>query len=83
MNKRSCCTKNMECLFVTITNTNVPITVGAVYRPPSGLVKKFLNEWEAILKELSKENAIVMGDFDIDLLKPNAEFEGVLYKVTI
>ena len=43
MNKLSRCTKNMECLFVTITNTNVPITVGAVYRPPSGLVKNFLN----------------------------------------
>ena len=44
MNKLSRCTKNMECLFVTLTNTNVPITVSAVYRPPSGLVKKFLNE---------------------------------------
>ena len=79
MNKLSRCTKNMECLFVTITNTNVPITVGAVYRPPSGLVKNFLNEWEAILKELPKENVIVMGDFNIDLFKPNAEFEGVIY----
>ena len=79
MNKFSHCTNNMECLFVTITNTNVPITVGAVYRPPSGLVKNFLNEWEEILKELPKENVIVMGDFNIDLLKPNAEFEGVIY----
>ena len=79
MNKLSRCTKNMECLFVTITNTNVPITVGAVYRPPSGLVKNFLNEWKAILKELPKENVIVMGDFNIDLFKPNAEFEGVIY----
>ena len=39
----------MECLFVTIsiTNIDVSITVGAVYRPPSGIIKKLLNEMEA------------------------------------
>ena len=60
MNKFSRCTKNMESLFVTITNTNVPITVGVVYRPPSGLIKNFLNEWESILKQLPEKNVIIM-----------------------
>ena len=73
----------MEYLFVTITNTDVPISVGAVYRPPSGIIKKLLNEMEAILiKELPKERFIVlpMGDIiNTDLLKPNTEFEGVIY----
>ena len=32
----------MECLLVTITNTDVPITVGVVYRPPSLLGKSSL-----------------------------------------
>ena len=79
INKFSRYTKNMESLFVTITNTNVPITVGVVYRPPSGLIKNFLNEWESIVKQLPEKNVIIMGDFDIDLLQPNTDFEGALY----
>ena len=79
IDKLSPCTKNLECLFVTITNTDVPITVGVVYRLPSGLIKNFLSEWESILKQLPEENVILMGDFNIDLLQPNSEFEGVIY----
>ena len=77
--KYSRCTKSIECLFITITNTDSPITIGVVYRPPSGVIKDFLNEWEGILKELPEENVIIMGDFNIDLLQANTEFEGTLY----
>ena len=35
--------------------------------------------WESILKQLSEENVILMGDFNIDLLQPNTEFEVVIY----
>ena len=79
INKFSHCTKNMESLFVTIANTNVPITVDVVYRPPSGSIKNFINEWEAILKQLPEKNVVIIGDFNIDLLQPNTDFEGVLY----
>ena len=77
--KLSRCTKNMECLFVTLTNTDLPITIGVVYRPSSGIITEFFKEWELILKKLSEENVIIMGDFSIDLLKPNHEFEGIIY----
>ena len=78
-NKFSRCTKNIECLFVTLTNTVLPITVGVVYRPPSGIIKEFFKEWELILKDLSEENVIMMGDFNNDLLQPNNEFESIIY----
>ena len=78
-NKFSRCTKNIECLFVTLTNTVLPTTVGVVYRPPSGIIKEFFKEWELIIKELPEENVIIMGDFNIDLLQPNNEFESIIY----
>ena len=77
--KFSRCTKNMECLFVTLTNTDLPITIGVVYTPPSGIIKELFKEWELILRELPEENVIIMGDFNVDLLKPNNEFEGIIY----
>ena len=73
------CTKNMEALFITITNTDEPITVGIVYRPPSGSVKDFLTEWEHVLQNLPKTNVYIMGDTNIDLLKNNQEFETTFY----
>ena len=48
------CTNNLETLFITITNTATPITVGVVYKLASGSVKDFLAEWESIL--VSKPN---------------------------
>ena len=38
------CTKKLESLFITITNTTEPITVGVLYRPPSVSVEDFLIE---------------------------------------
>jgi hypothetical protein len=79
-NKKFCrCTKNLECLFITITNLEVPVTVGVFYRPPSGSVKDFLSEWEGLLEGLPKTNVLLMGDFNIDLFKPNSDFENVFY----
>ena len=73
------CSKNLESLFVTITNTNTPITVGVVYRSPSGSAKEFLREWENILNALPETNVHLLGDFNIDLLKENREFETSFY----
>ena len=67
------CSKNLESLFVTITNTEAPITVGVVYRPPWGSVEGFLAEWEPILNSLPKANVHVLGDFNVDLLKLNKD----------
>ena len=56
-----------------------PMTVGIVYRPPSGQLKDFLKEWEEILSVLPGKSVVIMGDFNIDLLKPNSEFESSFY----
>ena len=47
-----------------------PVTVGIVYRPPSGQLRDFLKEWERVLSVLPGKDVVIMGDFNIDLLKP-------------
>ena len=74
------CSKNMESFFVTISNTSEPVTVGVIYRPPSGNRNEFLIELENLVCSLPNSNLIITGDFNIDLHKPgNTQFEDVLY----
>jgi hypothetical protein len=74
------CSKNMESLFVTISNTLEPVTVGVIYRPPSGNKDEFMLELENLLRTLPNSNLIITGDFNVDLHKTgNAHFEDVLY----
>ena len=61
----SCCTYNLEALFVTITNTKVPLTVGVVYRPPNGNINSFNDEFEQLLSQLPNKNVYIQGDFNI------------------
>ena len=63
----SCCTYNLEALFVTITNTKVPVTVGVVYRPPNGNINSFNDEFEQLLSQLPNKNVYIQGDFNINL----------------
>ena len=67
------CTRNLESIFITITNTATPITVGVVYRPHTGSAKDFISEWENILANLPKTKIHLMGDLNIDLLKDTKE----------
>ena len=53
--------------------------MGIVYRPPSGQLKEFLKEWEGILSMLPEKDVVIMGDLNIDLFKPNSEFESSFY----
>lgn len=55
------CTPNLESLFVSITNANVQdtVTVGVIYRPPSGKKSHFLNEMEDILNQIPKEHVFI------------------------
>ena len=62
----STCGGDLEALFITITNLNKPISVGVVYRPPSGNIDNFLVQFENLLEKLP-ENSYVIGDFNIDL----------------
>ena len=65
----SCCTPDIEALFVTITNLNTPITMGVVYRPPNGDINKFKEVFEETLDKLPSKNVYISGDFNINLHK--------------
>lgn len=65
----SCCTPHIESLFVTLTNTKTPITIGVIYRPPSGDIKIFTEEFERIIEQLPSKNVYINGDFNINLHK--------------
>ena len=71
--------RNLESLFIKITNTETPLVVGVIYRPPSGELPMFMYEFEVLLKTLPQQNVMIMGDFNIDLFSPNNEFEQILY----
>ena len=73
------CSPHIESLFIQISNTEAPLTVGVVYRPPNGELSNFLAEIDAIFRELPQENVIIMGDFNIDLLAENHNYEHILY----
>ena len=74
------CSKNMESLFITISNTLEPVTIGVIYRPPSGNKEEFIKELENLIHILPKSNLIITGDFNVDLHKPgNSKYEDVLY----
>ena len=62
------CSRNIECLFVSIINgTGPPIIVGLVYRPPSGNIEMFYERLEEIFSRLPTKNVFITGDFNIDL----------------
>ena len=65
-NELSTCGEDLEALFITITNLSKPISVGVVYRPPSGNIGNFLEKFENLLEKLPA-NSYIMGDFNIDL----------------
>jgi len=65
--KLSRSTPDIEALFVEIANPGNPITLGVVYRPPSGNADNFINEFHRLLSALPKKNAFVTGDFNLNL----------------
>lgn len=74
------CTENLESLFIRTTNTDTPLTIGVVYRPPSGTKTNFLKEIDELLNVLPDKNVIIMGDFNINLLESDSHsFESSLY----
>ena len=65
-----------EGLFIKVRNpvTNKNIEIGNVYRPPKGnnnneTVTKFIEEFNPILDKMSNSNSVIVGDFNLDLLK--------------
>ena len=66
-NFASMVTANLETLFVTIATKGASVSVGVVYRPPSGSAREACNELSNILESLPKARVNVMGDFNINL----------------
>ena len=67
-----------EALFLDIDLDSTSLTVGNIYRPPrfnnnNQSVGSFIKEFKPVVEKLSKEknNIVLSGDFNIDLLKVN------------
>ncbi|XP_033116597.1 uncharacterized protein LOC117116632, partial [Anneissia japonica] len=64
---------DIEALFVEIVEMGWKnnLIVGVVYRPPKGNIYNFMNELNSLLSNqlLKGKHLILMGDFNIDLLK--------------
>ena len=72
--------ENLESLFIKVNNTHTPITIGVIYRPPSGNLQLFLSEFDSVMGKLPTSNVFITGDFNIDLLKSRTNtYENVFY----
>ena len=74
--------ENLDTLFVTLTNSNTPITIGVLYRPPNGDIDKALSEQATILDDLP-QHSYVAGDFNIDLHQSNNKYISELENITM
>ena len=63
----SVCNSSIECLFISITNTLEPLTVGVVYRSPNSNIQSFNTQFLDIMDRLPDKNVYIMGDFNINL----------------
>ena len=74
--------QNLETIFLTISLNTETLTVGTIYRPPSGDINAFLEEFQNILENCPRRNTHIMGDFNIDLHtltdEPSKSFEDLL-----
>ena len=73
------CSPNLETLFIEITNTEQPVTVGVCYRPPNGNLSDFFREIDTLFKQLPQKNVVLTGDFNINLFSSNSDFEQTLF----
>ena len=71
--------QNLQALFIETTNTNIPQTIGVVYRLQTGSLNAFYLELDKILSQLPNNNVIITGDFNINLHQPCSEFENTLF----
>ena len=83
MNELTICNKNIETIFVEITCSNKSITVGVLYRPPSGDLKLFNKELEAIMSKLSDKNCYILGDYNVNLLNLNTKSQQDFEEIVI
>jgi hypothetical protein len=75
------CTTNFELIFISVSNTDKPLTVGVLYRPPGGVESDAVKEFENILNEFPDKNVLLFCDFNFNLFERNASssFENAVY----
>ena len=62
---------NLETLFISVSNEIGPLTIGVVYRPPSGNSNEAIQELGTILKDCPVKRTYCMGDYNINLHESN------------
>ena len=66
--------ENNESLFIEIINKNSKnLIVGTTYRPPSGKLKPFKNDFKSVLKKLNNKHIYLLGDYNINALLYNED----------
>ena len=65
-------TVNLETLFLTIAGKRGTVSVGVLYRPPSGDTNLAMEELTVILNKLPRMPVHMMGDFNINLHSTNS-----------
>lgn len=60
---------NSDLSMLTVNIVNVKLNVTVVYRPPDYKMNDFLQQYENFLESVSGSKNIVIGDFNLDLLK--------------
>ena len=82
INELATCNENIEYKFIKVSQKNEQTIVGIVYRPPSGDLKVFNQEFELILSKLPDTNCYILGDFNVNLLKTKngseSDFEEII-----
>ena len=77
LSKHNLVPKTFECIFTTINVEKGNYLIGVIYRPPGHNPAEFNAEIEKVLTVISKKgnNIVLLGDFNIDLLKANEHSE--------
>ena len=78
-----CVGRWLETLFLTIAGNRGAVSVGTLYRPPSGDINLAMEELTVILNKLQRMPVHVMGDFNINLHSKNSRDVKYLETVTL
>ena len=67
---------HMECLFIEIKYNNQNYLIGGIYRIPNTCHKSFIDQFNILIEPLkSSHKLILLGDYNIDLLKENDNYK--------
>ena len=75
----NCSNCKVESIFLNLKSNKKLITIGSIYRHPSGNIPHFNESLDQCLKKFEKNNMLIIGgDINIDLLKTNTTTQNYL-----